>query len=199
MLLFTYSKFQVVEFLDFVQVVPIRWLSKDKKKCVFPVHVNNQNQYNKMVATMSSPKESWQSWDVVKVIGSSGETVILYNFNIVLYHNIITSLINIFISSDNFEKANKKMSDAVQYNLSEVNTEYEDTQKTQQKSRARKKIYSSSEDETNCNNTLIDDYPTPPMIQQSMIINIKLVNLINFKMVFFKLSGQKITVKKIET
>jgi len=38
---------------------------------------------------MSSPKESWQSWDVVKVIGSSGETVILYNFNIILYHNII--------------------------------------------------------------------------------------------------------------
>lgn len=76
MLLFTYSKFQVVEFLDGVQVVPIRWLSKDKQKCVFPVHVNNQNQYNKMVATMSSPKESWQSWDVIKVIGSSGETVI---------------------------------------------------------------------------------------------------------------------------
>jgi len=185
MLLFTYSKFQVVEFLDGVQVVPIRWLSEDKKKCVFPVHVNNQNQYNKMVATMSSPKESWQSWDVLKVIGSSGETVILYNFNIILYHNIIPSLINIFISSDNFEKANKKMSDAVQYNLSEVNTEYEDTQKTQRKSRARKKISSSSEDETNCNNTLIDDYPTPPMIQQSMTINIKLVNLINFKMGFF--------------
>jgi len=77
------------------------------------------------------------------------------------------------------------MSDAVQYNLSEVNTEYEDTQKTQRKSRARKKISSSSEDESNCNNTLIDDYPTPPMIQQSMIINIKLVNLINFKMGFF--------------
>ncbi|XP_060858478.1 uncharacterized protein LOC132935857 isoform X2 [Metopolophium dirhodum] len=135
---FCINKFQVVEFLDGVQVVPIRWLSEDKKKCVFPVHVNNQNQYNKMVATMSSPKESWQSWDVLKVIGSS----------------------------DNFEKANKKMSDAVQYNLSEVNTEYEDTQKTQRKSRARKKISSSSEDETNCNNTLIDDYPTPPMIQQ---------------------------------
>lgn len=78
------------------------------------------------------------------------------------------------------------MSDAVQYNLSEVNTEYEDTQKTQRKSRARKKIYSSSEDESNCSNTLIDDYPTPPMmIQQSMTINIKLVNLINFKMGFF--------------
>lgn len=68
------------------------------------------------------------------------------------------------------------MSDAVQYNLSEVNTEYEDTQKSKRKSRARKiNVFSSSEDESNDNNKLTDDYPTPPKIQPSMAINIKLV------------------------
>lgn len=71
--------------------------------------------------------------------------------------------------SDHFEKANKKMSDAVQYNLSEVNTEYEDTQKSKRKSRAKKNIFSSSEDESNYeNNKLTDDYPTPPKIHPSI-------------------------------
>lgn len=68
------------------------------------------------------------------------------------------------------------MSDAVQYNLSEVNTEYEDIQKSKRKSRARKiNIFSSSEDESNDDsNKLINDYPTPPKIQPSMAISIQL-------------------------
>jgi len=54
-----------------------------------PVHINNQNQYNKMVTTISSPNESWKSWDVLKVIGSSGEICIVSNICIyfIFYHN----------------------------------------------------------------------------------------------------------------
>lgn len=83
------------------------------------------------------------------------------------------------ISSDDFEKANKKMSDAVQYNLSDVNTEYEDTQKSQRKSRAKKNISSSSEDESYFDHKLTNNYPTPPKIQPSTEINIKSIYLIN--------------------
>lgn len=172
----------MVEFLDGVQVVPISWLSRDKKKCLYPVHVYNQNQYNKMVTTMSSPKESWQSWNVLKVIGSSGKIYIISNINNIIIYIIIPSLINFIILSDEFEKANKKMSECVQYNLSEVNTDYEDTQKRLRKSRARKNVFSSSEDDSNYNIKLKDDYPTPPKIQPSMAINIKFTkNLINFQ------------------
>jgi len=74
------------------------------------------------------------------------------------------------------------MSERVQYNLSEVNTDYEDTQKRQRKSKARKNVFSSREDDSNYNIKLKDDYPTPPKIQPSMTINIKFIkNLINFQ------------------
>uniref|UniRef100_A0A2S2QJU7 DUF4806 domain-containing protein n=1 Tax=Sipha flava TaxID=143950 RepID=A0A2S2QJU7_9HEMI len=139
-------KFQVVEFDDGLQVVPISWLTKDFKKCVYPIHVNNSNDYNKMVSKMFLPKKSWPSLNVLKVIGSSND----------------------------FGKANKKLSDAVYYNLSEVNTENEDIQKSQRKSRARKSILSSSEDELEHFIKLADEYPTPPKRQkdQPMVINV---------------------------
>lgn len=93
-----FSKFQVVEFLDGVQVVPISWLSSDKTKCMYPVHINNQNQYNKMVTTMGSPNESWKSWDVLKVIGSSGEICIEPNiFILFFYYNNLFSKYLYFI------------------------------------------------------------------------------------------------------
>lgn len=64
-------------------------------------------------------------------------------------------------SPDSFEKANHKLYDAFQYNLSEVNTETEDFQKSQRKKRA-KKIYSSS-DEEELNETCMNNiFPTPP-------------------------------------
>lgn len=124
---------------------------------------------------MSSPKESWQSWNVLKVIGSSGKVFIISSINNIIIYIIIFSFINFIILSDDFEKANKKMSECVQYNLSEVNTDYEDTQKKQRKSRAKKNIFSSSEDESNYKIKLKDDYPTPPKIQPSMAIDINLL------------------------
>lgn len=124
---------------------------------------------------MSSPKESWQSWNVLKVIGSNGKVFIIPSINNIIIYIIIFSFINFIILSDDFEKANKKMSECVQYNLSEVNTDYEDIQKKQRKSRARKNIFSSSEDESNYSIKLKDDYPTPSKIQPSMAIDINLL------------------------
>jgi len=83
-----FSKFQIVEFSDGIQIVHSSWLTKNMKKCMYSLNINNESQYKKMVTTMFSPQKTWSLLNVLKVIGSNW-----YVFNICLlyisYWNIL--------------------------------------------------------------------------------------------------------------